>query len=138
MGIFGKRNKGKDALEQADQLMNKGLSGLMVKGFVSKGHRELMNQSLNTAKEAQLAASGALPIIATAKVLSVVDTGKLINFDPIVIVTLDVRETSGAVYQKTLETLVSKLQIPRVGDQVGLGHHPANPAELIYMGLISQ
>ncbi|MNN99621.1 hypothetical protein D3C81_2193110 [compost metagenome] len=66
------------------------------------------------------------------------DTGKLINFDPIVILTLDVRESSGAVYPKTLETLVSKLQIPRVGDQVGLGHHPANPAELIYMGLVAE
>ncbi|KAF4325777.1 hypothetical protein G195_000574 [Phytophthora kernoviae 00238/432] len=46
-------------------------------------------------------------------------------------------ETNGNQYQRTLETLVSKMQIPRVGDRVGLGQNPANPSELIYMGLLS-
>lgn len=74
---------------------------------------------------------------ATAVVISVTDTGKLVNFDPIVVLVLDVTEVSGNRYQKTLETLVSKLQIPRPGDVVGLGSNPANPSELIYMGLVT-
>ncbi|GGD96165.1 hypothetical protein [Paenibacillus nasutitermitis] len=136
MGLFGKKKKPQDALEQADQALNKGLTGLFVKGFVSKEHREMMNQSLDSAKQAQLAASGAIPLTATAAVLSISDTGRLINFDPVVVMELDVTETSGSQYKKTLETLVSKLQIPRVGDRIGLGQNPGNPIEVVYLGLL--
>lgn len=69
--------------------------------------------------------------------MRVTDTGKLINFDPIVVLVLEVTETGGRTYQRTMETLVSKPQIPRAGDRVGLGQNPANPSELIYMGLMS-
>lgn len=137
MGWFGKKNKQEDAIAKADKMMNKGLSGMMMKGFVSKEHRELINQSLDSAKQAQLAGSRSLPLTATARVITITDTGKLINFDPIVVLVLDVTETNGNQYQRTLETLVSKMQIPRVGDRVGLGQNPANPSELIYMGLLS-
>ncbi|WP_128103199.1 hypothetical protein [Paenibacillus sp. DCT19] len=137
MGWFSKKNKQEDAIAKADNMMNKGLTGMMMKGLVPKAHREAINQSLDTAKQAQWAATGSLPLTATATVLKITDTGKLINFDPIVILVLDVTETNGKQYQRTLETLVSKMQIPRVGDQVGLGQNPANPTELIYMGLTS-
>ncbi|MET3940385.1 hypothetical protein ABIC22_003197 [Paenibacillus sp. PvP094] len=137
MGWFSKKNKQEDAIAKADRMMNKGLTGLMMKGFVPKQHREAINQSLDSAKQAQLAATGSLPLTATATVLTITDTGKLINFDPIVVLVLDVTETSGRQYQRTLETLVSKMQIPRVGDRVGLGQNPANPSELIYMGLLT-
>ncbi|GAB1156212.1 MULTISPECIES: hypothetical protein [Paenibacillus] len=137
MGWFSKKNKQEDAIAKADRVMNKGLTGLMMKGFVPKQHREAINQSLDSAKQAQLAATGSLPLTATATVLTITDTGKLINFDPIVVLVLDVTETSGRQYQRTLETLVSKMQIPRVGDRVGLGQNPANPSELIYMGLLT-
>lgn len=137
MGWFSKKNKQEDAIAKADRVMNKGLTGLMMKGFVPKQHREAISQSLDSAKQAQLAATGSLPLTATATVLTITDTGKLINFDPIVVLVLDVTETSGRQYQRTLETLVSKMQIPRVGDRVGLGQNPANPSELIYMGLLT-
>ncbi|SMF64847.1 hypothetical protein SAMN05661091_0110 [Paenibacillus uliginis N3/975] len=137
MGWFNKNKSNQDALEQADKVVNKGLSGLLMKSFVPKEHRERINESLQTAKQAQMAAEGAIPLTATAVVLSVSDTGKLVNFDPIVVLTLDVTETNGSRYQKTQETLVSKLQIPRIGDRVALGHNPANPSELIYMGLLT-
>lgn len=135
-GLFGKKKGPQDHLEQAEKTMNKGMSGLIMKTMVSKEHRDLINQSLDTAKQAQLASSGTLPLSATAIVVSVTDTGKLINFDPIVILVLNVTENDGSTYQKTLETLVSKIQIPRAGDRVGLGHNPANPSELMYMGLL--
>jgi len=134
MGWFGKKKNQKDALEQADQMLNKGLSGMMMKGFVPKQHLDTINQGLEQARQAQMAAGGSVPVTATATVLSIRDTGKLINFDPIVILELDVTESDGSRYQKTLETLVSKLQIPRVGERVDLGQHPANPTEFIYMG----
>ncbi|MBR2564093.1 MAG: hypothetical protein IKE29_05675 [Paenibacillus sp.] len=137
MGWFTRKNKPEDAVAKADRMMNKGLTGMMMKGLVPKEHREAINQSLDTAKQAQLASSGSLPLTATATVLSVTDTGKLINFDPIVVLVLEVKETGGHTYQRTMETLVSKLQIPRAGDRVGLGQNPANPSELIYMGLLS-
>ncbi|KAF6636826.1 hypothetical protein H6F38_06220 [Paenibacillus sp. EKM208P] len=137
MNFFGKKKKQQDAIEQADQLMNKGLSGLFMKGLVPKEHREQINQSLNSARQAQTAANGGLSMAATAVVISVTDTGKLVNFDPIVVLVLDVMEVSGNRYPKTLETLVSKLQIPRPGDTVGLGSNPVNSSELIYMGLVT-
>ncbi|WP_339265493.1 hypothetical protein MKY48_19070 [Paenibacillus sp. FSL W8-0187] len=136
MGWFGKKKSPEDALEKADKMMNKGLTGMMMKGFVPKEHRNAINQSLEQAKQAQMAATGALALTATAKVRTVRDTGKLINFDPVVILELDVTENDGSQYTKTLETLVSKLQIPRAGDIIGLAQHPANSSELVYMGPI--
>ncbi|PYE49615.1 hypothetical protein HUB98_10210 [Paenibacillus barcinonensis] len=137
LGWFTRKNKQEDALARAERTINSGLTGLMMKGFVPKEHRDAINQGLDSAKQAQLAASGSLPLMATGTVLSVSDTGKLINFDPIVVLVLEVTEKNGLTYQRTMETLVSKLQIPRSGDRVGLGQHPANPSELIYMGLLS-
>ncbi|MDY8021384.1 hypothetical protein [Paenibacillus polymyxa] len=137
MNFFGKKKKQQDAIEHADQLMNKGLSGLFMKGLVPKEHREQINQSLNSARQAKTSANGGLSMAATAVVISVTDTGKLVNFDPIVVLVLDVTEVDGTRYPKTLETLVSKLQIPRTGDTVGLGSNPVNPSELIYMGLVT-
>lgn len=90
MGWFGKKNKQEDAIAKADKMMNKGLTGMMMKGFVSKEHREAINQSLDSAKQAQWAASGSLPLTATATVVTITDTGRLINFDPIVVLVLDV------------------------------------------------
>lgn len=135
-GLFGKKKEPQDRLEKATKAMNKGMSGLVMKTMVPKEHRDLINQNLDAAKQAQLAASGTVPLSATAVVLSVTDTGKLINFDPILVLVLNVTENDGSTYQKTLETLVSKIQIPRAGDRVGLGHNPANPSELMYMGLL--
>lgn len=132
---FGKKKKDENPIDRADQVMNKGLSGLMMKGFVPKEHRDRINDSLNNARNAQLGSSG-VPVAATGIVQSVMDTGKLINFDPVVLLKLSVRESNGKTYEMTMETLVSKLQIPRTGDVVGLGLHPTKQGEWIYMGLV--
>lgn len=133
--LFGKKKKDENPIDHADKVMNKGLSGLLVKGFVPKEHRDRINEGLNSARNAQLGSSG-IPVQATAIVDEVIDTGKLINFDPIVVLKLKVTERNGKSYDITLETLVSKLQIPRIGDTVGLGQHPTKQGEWIYMGLI--
>jgi hypothetical protein len=133
--LFGKKKKDENPIDHADKVMNKGLSGLMMKGFVPKEHRDRINEGLNSARNAQLGSSG-IPVEATAIVEEVMDTGKLINFDPIVVLKLKVTDRNGKSHDITLETLVSKLQIPRIGDRVGLGLHPTKQGEWIYMGLI--
>ena len=57
--LFGKKKSKEEALEYADKKLNKGLSGMMMKGFVPKEHRDMMNQSLNQAKQAHMASTGA-------------------------------------------------------------------------------
>ena len=137
MGYFKQNKKEQDHVEQADQVMNKGLSGLLMKSMIPKQQRDQINTSLEMARQAQSSVSGQIPITATAQVISVKDTGKLVNFDPIIVLVLDVTENNGTRYQKTLETLVSKMNIPRPGDRIGLGIHPSSPADFIYMGIIS-
>ena len=61
----------------------------------------------------QLLAAGAPTT--QAVVVSIADTGKLVNFDPVVDLVL---QPSGAADRVALQTIVSKLRIPRVGDQV--------------------
>ncbi|WP_258166241.1 hypothetical protein [Paenibacillus sp. PCH8] len=128
-----------DVLTHATRLSELSFSGsefwLSVQNIKMEAYIQV--RQYEEAKQAQLATSGSLPLTATATVITITDTGKLINFDPIVVLVLEVTETNGTPYQRTLETLVSKMQIPRVGDRVGLGQNPANPSELIYMGLLS-
>lgn len=136
MKFFKKKAESTDRLQQADQALNKGLSSMLIKGLVPKEHRQQMNAGLESAKQMQAASSGRAAITAMATVVSVQDTGKLVNFDPIVVLTLEVIENNGARYSHTMETLVSKMQIPRPGDVIGLGTHPAYPTSFIYMGLL--
>lgn len=67
-----------------------------------------------------------------AVVVSISDTGKLVNFDPVVDLVL--RLTGVTADPVTLQTIVSKLRIPRPGDQVLLIADPANPGGYLYAG----
>ncbi|WP_435807696.1 hypothetical protein [Streptomyces canus] len=66
-----------------------------------------------------------------AVVVSIADTGKLVNFDPVVDLVL---QPSGAADRVALQTIVSKLRIPRVGDQVLLIADPDRPGGYLYAG----
>ncbi|GGJ30853.1 hypothetical protein [Paenibacillus hunanensis] len=134
MKFFKKKSEPTDRLQQADAALNKGLSGMLIKGLVPKEQRQQMSDGLEAAKQMQAAASGSVAITAMGTIVSVKDTGKLVNFDPIVLLTMDVVENSGSRYSHTMETLVPKMQIPRPGDVIGLGTHPAHPSSFIYMG----
>ncbi|WP_411343827.1 hypothetical protein ACE3MZ_19835 [Paenibacillus sp. WLX1005] len=134
MKFFKKKADSNDRLQQADQALNKGLSGMLIKGLIPQEHRQHMNAGLEAAKQLQRASSGQVAITAMATVVSVTDTGKLVNFDPIVVLSLNVVENRGDRYSHTMETLVPKMQIPRPGDVIGLGTHPAHPSSFIYMG----
>jgi hypothetical protein len=132
---FGKKKDPNEALDDADKALNKGVSGFMAKTFMGKDFVDQANNSINMAKQytsaagsqAQLAQTG-LP--GTAEVLGITDTGALINFNPVVKLKVKVTPQYGVVYDAEIETAVSKIAIPRVGDKINIKYNPANPNEM--------
>ena len=70
-------------------------------------------------------------IPAAAKVLTIQDTGQLVNFDPVVVMQLDVTPQMGVPFQTTVKSIVSKIAIPRVGDTINIKYSPADPTKII-------
>jgi len=131
---FGKDKKEeekdpKKALENAENTLNKGLTGMLTKGFMGKDFVNTMNASIEQGKNAMnqvdmgnyLAQSG-MP--ATAEVLTMEDTGALINFNPVVKMKIKVTPSYGEPYETTGTSVVSKIAIPRIGDIVNIKYNP--------------
>lgn len=143
MGLFGNSKKSdeertEDAMKHAEDLVGgKGLMGKVTKGFMGSDFTDKMSETLQAGRDAQAtvaanaaaAASGVPGVKATVTALA--DTGKMINNDPVV--NLSVTLETGQILQ--LETLVSKLQIPRVGDSVTMIPNPGQPGAYVYGGL---
>lgn len=133
---FGKKNTDdpKKAIEQADKTVNKGLTGFLTKAFVGQENLSKINHGLDMAKKYSdynnVAATG-LP--ATAEVLSIADTGALVNFNPVVKMKLNVTPQFGPAFQTEVETPVSKIAIPRVGDKLSIKYNAANTSEIVIM-----
>jgi hypothetical protein len=131
---FGKKieKDPKKALEQADKALNKGVSGFLAKTFMGKDFVDQANASLNMAKNytdsADLAQTG-MP--ATAEVLSIEDTGALINFNPVVRMKLQVTPQFGMPFEVVSETAVSKIAVPKVGDKINIKYNPANNSQIL-------
>lgn len=108
----------------------------MAKTFMGKDFMEKANQGLDTAKaytdydgkKAQLMQTG-MP--GTAEVTAIADTGALVNFNPVVKLSLKVQPQYGMSFETTVETAVSKIAVPRVGDKLNVKYNPANTSELI-------
>jgi hypothetical protein len=127
------RNDPKKGLEQADKAINSGVSGFLTKTFMGKDFVNQTNASLNTAKNAMggntnLSMTG---VPATAEVLSIEDTGQLVNYDPIVRMKLAVQPAYGTPFENTTEVLVSKVAVPRVGDKINIKYNPVNNSEIM-------
>lgn len=124
------------AIENADKAINSGVSGFLTKTFMGKDFVDKTNQSLNMAKQYTgmdgkrniLMQSG---MAGTAEVLSIADTGTLINYDPVVKMKLRVQPAFGVSFDTEVETIVSKIAIPRQGDKVNIKYNPGNTSELI-------
>lgn len=138
MGMFGKKKsrdeRTDDAMRMAQKMADgKGLTGRLSKSFMGAENAALLGQSLETARSAQdaaaLVASGVPGV--PARVTNLSDTGQLINHDPVVLLTATLED--GQVV--TIETLVSKIQVPRIGDTVTLIQNPATPGTYVYGGL---
>ncbi|MER6133043.1 hypothetical protein [Streptomyces sp. NPDC001815] len=136
MGIFGKgKSRDEKAAKIAEQVAGgKGFYGRMTRATLGGEDYARLQQSIgaynSVATVQQLLAMG-VPTIPTA-VVTISDTGKLVNHDPVVDLVLQPTGVTAAPI--TLQTLVSKLRIPRAGDQVLLIADPANPGGYLYAG----
>jgi hypothetical protein len=136
MGIFGKgKSREEKTAKIVDQVAGgKGFYGRMTRATLGREDYANLQQTLGAynsgATVQQLLAAG-VPTI-TAVVVAISDTGKLVNFDPVVDLVLQL--TGATADPITLQTIVSKLRIPRAGDQVLLIADPANPGGYLYAG----
>lgn len=141
--MFGINKKIKEAqddpkkgIEQADKALNKGVSGFMAKTFMGKDFMDKANAGLDMAKQytdydGKKAALMQTGMPGTAEVMTIADTGALINFNPVVRMKLKVQPQYGMSFETEVETAVSKIAVPRVGDKVNVKYNPANQTELI-------
>lgn len=134
--MFGKNSKDpKTALNEAEKKLNKGFTGFATKAFLGKDYVNQMNQGIAMGHEAvdmqstsmNLSQNG---IPAAAKVISIQDTGQLINFDPIVVMQLEITPQIGVPFQTTAKTIVSKIAIPRVGDTINIRYSPTDVTQI--------
>jgi hypothetical protein len=123
------------ALDNAKKTMNSGLTGGLTKAFMGKDFVNDMNNAMNQGQAAlDMQKSGQwllqAGMDATAEVLSIQDTGSLINMNPVVVLKLKVQPAMGAGFETTTQTMVSKIAIPRVGDTIKIKYNPADPTQV--------
>ncbi|MDT0439743.1 MULTISPECIES: hypothetical protein [Streptomyces] len=136
MGIFGKRRSREErAAELAEKVVSgKGFYGRTTRAFLGNEDFARVQQSMaayNSGVTAQQLLAAGAPTL-TVTVVSLADTGKLVNFDPVVDLVL--RPAGAGAEPIALQTIVSKLRIPRPGDQVLLVADPARPGAYLYAG----
>jgi hypothetical protein len=135
MGLFGRRGSREErGLEIANKVASgKGFHGRMTKAFVGAedfGRIQGAIGAVNTGIDVQAMIAMGVPTV-RATVISVRDTGQLVNFDPIADVVVQLADES----RIALRTIVSKLAIPRQGDPVRLVADPRQPGAYLYAGL---
>ena len=144
--FFNKNNesdekKTQQSLDKAKDSLNKGLTGFLSKavlggeqmGKINAG-LDMAQQNVDAAKIRQDAlASGALMIPAT--VLNIEDTGQMINYNPVVTLTLKVHPMGAEPFDYVLNTMVNKIQIPRIGETINLIPDPSKPGNYLFGGL---
>lgn len=67
---------------------------------------------------------------ADALVLEIEDTGITINNDPVVRLTIEINSGSAGPFQKTLESSVSRVNIPRKGDIIKVLYDPKDNTKI--------
>ena len=133
---FGRRkSRADEAQEMANKIASgKGLYGRITRAFLGGEGFAAVQQSVgafNSVHDAQQLRAAGVPTT-PATVVSINDTGQLINFDPVVVLIV---QLVGSEEQVALRTLVSKLQIPRAGEQVLLIANPQQPGSYLYAGM---
>lgn len=135
MGLFNRNSpeqRQAEAMQMADKIgQGKGFVGKFTKMTMGQGFTDSVAGAMNAARSGQQAAALAQSGAPTqqATVTQVADTGQSVNDNPIVVLVLDL---NGQPVQ--LQTMVSRLQIPRPGDAVLLVTNPAT-GEQLYGGL---
>lgn len=138
--MFGRRsaddNDPKKALDKADSTLNKGLMGALTKGFMGQDFVDKMNSGIDAGRGAIAGMEQSQMLMqtgadATAEVLGIQDTGMMINYNPVVLLTLKVTPATGDGFQTTGQSMVSKIAVPRVGDTIRIKYNPAETTQLV-------
>lgn len=137
IGKKGKKDP-KEALEDASNVLNKGLMGGLTKAFMGKDFVDQANAGINMANQVldgaamgeQLMKTGA---DAEAEVLGIQETGATANMNPIVVLTLKVKPAEGEEFQTAGQVMVSRLAIPRAGDKIKIKYNPENYTQFVVM-----
>lgn len=135
MGLFNRKSmeqRQQDAMKMADDIgQGKGFYGKMTKAFMGSEFTDQVAQMTSSMHQTEYVASLRAQGVATetVTVLALQDTGQTINDNPNIVLTVDLAGTPTAI-----ATLVSRLEIPRVGEQVLVIRDPQTGA-LLYAGL---
>jgi LmbE family N-acetylglucosaminyl deacetylase len=138
MGLFNRKSsqeRQEEALQLADDIAaGRGFMGKMTKAFMGSEFTEAMQQATSSIHESEhVAALRAAGVpTQTATVLGLQDTAQTINGNPRIVLTLQLGAQAVA-----LSALVSRLEIPRVGEQVLVMNDPQTGA-LLYAGVAPQ
>ena len=111
------------------------VAGFMAEAFMGRNFSGDMNKSVEATNEAvemqkrfQNPDANSLP--ATAEVISVQDTGRLVNFNPVVILQLRVTPQSGPPFDVTAKTIVPKSAVPGAGDAISIRYAPTDATKI--------
>jgi len=126
------------ALENARNVVNKGLMGGLTKTFMGQGFVDKMNTAMDQGQAAidnvnQMNWVAQNGLAASADVLSVADTGATINMNPVVELKLHIIPTAGAAFEATARTMVSRIAVPRKGDRLNIKYNPADVSQIFVM-----
>jgi hypothetical protein len=133
--LFGKRKSREEkAQETVDKIASgKGLLGRTTRAFLGAEGFAAVQQSVgayNSAANVQQLVAAGVPTV-PAIVVSIADTGQMVNYDPVVNMVV---QPVGSPQPIQLQTLVSKLQVPRAGERVLLVANPQVPGAYLYAG----
>lgn len=137
MGLFritrkSQQERQEEGLQMADDIAEgRGFLGKMTKAFLGSEFTEAMQQATASVHQAEHVAALRAAGVPTqpATVLALQDTAQTINDNPRIVLTLQVGTQAVAI-----EALVSRLEIPRVGEPVLVITDPGTGG-LLYAGL---
>lgn len=138
MGLFNRKSaqeRQEEAMQMADDIAaGRGFMGKMTKAFMGSEFTEAMQQATSSIHQAEHVAALRAAGVPTqpATVIGMQDTGQTINDNPRVVLTLQVGTQAVAI-----QALVSRLEIPRVGEQVQVLTDLQSGA-LLYAGLAAR
>src|SRR5512138_3003660 len=123
------------ALDNARNVVNKGMMGGLTKAFMGQGFVDKMNNAMDQGQAAldgvnQMNWVAQYGLDATAEVLSVADTGATVNMNPVVEMKLNVTSLYGQTLETTTRTMVSRIAVPRIGDKLNIKYNPADPTQI--------
>lgn len=129
-------------LDKASNTVNKGFTGALTGMFMGKGFQNQMNSAIAQGNSALDMAAKQTALMqtgtdATALVESVMDTGKTMNMNPVLKLGLKVKPMAGGEeFQMEVETWVSRIMIPRVGDMISIKYDPNDKTNVMVMGIV--